>query len=149
VPTSEFTVADLLSDFDNASKSFDTWEKQLRFLKATYRLDDDCAKLLIGMRLKKKASEWFYSRLEYIEMSFERFLEELGAMFRHHESRLHLRKQFENRVWRKEKTFQEYRHDKTIMGNRVPIEKDELLEYVIEGIPDVTMRDQAYRGFRP
>lgn len=61
--------------------NYDTWEKRLRFLKATYRLDDDCAKLLIGMRLKKRAFEWFHSRPEYIEMSFERLLEELGTMF--------------------------------------------------------------------
>lgn len=142
------TVADLLSDFDGTSNNFDTWEKQLRFLKTTYRLEDDCAKLLIGMRLKKKASEWFHSKSEHIEMPFEKLLEELGTMFRHRESRLHLRKQFENRVWKKEETFQEYLHDKTIKGNLVPIEKDELLEYVIEGIPDAAMRDQArIQGF--
>lgn len=59
------TMADLLSDFDGVSNDFDTWEKQVRFLKATYRLDDDCVKLLIGMRLKKRAFEWFHSRPEY------------------------------------------------------------------------------------
>ena len=51
------TMADLLSDFDGISNNYDTWEKQLRFLKATYRLDDDSEKLLIGMRLKKRAFE--------------------------------------------------------------------------------------------
>lgn len=74
-------MADLLSDFDGTSSGFDTGERQLRFLKATYRLDDDGAKILIGMRLKKRASEWFHSRPEHIEMSFERLFEELGAMF--------------------------------------------------------------------
>ncbi|KAL6445452.1 hypothetical protein ACFW04_000792 [Cataglyphis niger] len=29
-------VADLLSDFDGVSNDFDMWEKQVRFLKATY-----------------------------------------------------------------------------------------------------------------
>lgn len=47
------TVTDLLNDFDGVSSDFDIWEKQTRFLKAAYRLDDDCAKLLVGMRLKK------------------------------------------------------------------------------------------------
>lgn len=51
-------------------------------------------------------------------------------------------------MWKKEETFQEYLHDKTIICNRVPIERDELLKYAIEGIPDVTMRDQArIQGF--
>lgn len=136
-------IADLLNDFDGISADFDTWERQARFLKTTYRLDDDCARLLIGMRLKKRAFEWFHSRSEHISMSFERLLEELRTMFRHHESKLYLRKRFENRVWKKEETFQEYTHDKIIMGNRVPIERDELLEYVIDGIPDTALRDQA------
>lgn len=57
-------------------------------------------------------------------MSFERLLEELRIMFQRHESRLYLRKRFENRVWKKEETFQEYVHEKTIMGNCVSIEKD-------------------------
>jgi len=69
-------------------------------------------------------------------------------MFRHHESKLYLRRQFENRTWKKDETFQEYLHYKTIMGNKVPVEKDELLEYAVEGIPDVMMRDQArIQGF--
>lgn len=81
-------------------------------------------------------------------MSFERLLEELRTMFRQHESRLYLRRRFESRVWKKEETFQEYIHNKTIMGNRVPIERDELLEYIIDGIPNIALRDQArIRGF--
>ncbi|XP_070168810.1 uncharacterized protein [Polyergus mexicanus] len=81
-------------------------------------------------------------------MSFESFLEELRTMFRQRESKLYLRRRFESRVWKKEETFQEYIYDKTIMGNRVPIERDELLDYVIDSIPDIALRDQArIRGF--
>lgn len=119
------TVADLLSDFDGVSNNFDVWEKRLRFLKMIYRLENDCAKLLIGMRLKNKHLR-FHSKPEYIKMSFERLLKELETMFRYRKSKLHLRRQFENHMW-KDETFQEYLHDKTIMGNKVPIEKDELL----------------------
>lgn len=59
-----------------------------------------------------------------------------------------MRRQFENRTWKKDETFQEYLHNKTIMGNKVPVEKDELLEYVIKSIRDIMMRDQArIQGF--
>jgi len=34
-------------------------------------------------------------------------------------------------------------HQKVILGNRVPIEEDELIEYVIDGIPERALRDQA------
>ncbi|XP_029155916.1 serine/arginine-rich splicing factor RS2Z33-like [Nylanderia fulva] len=34
------------------------------------------------------------------------------------------------------------------MGNRVPVDEDELLEHIIDGIPDDTLRDQArIQGF--
>lgn len=48
-------VADLLVDFDGNSGNFDIWEKQMKLLKATYRLEDDHAKILVGMKLKRKA----------------------------------------------------------------------------------------------
>ncbi|XP_067209940.1 uncharacterized protein [Linepithema humile] len=136
-------MGDLLSDFDGVSSDFSTWERQLRFVKMTYRLEDDCAKILMGMKLKKKAFEWFHSRPEHISMSFETILEKLRAMFERYESKLTIRKKFEDRAWRKEESFHEYLHDKTIMGNRVPVDKDELLEHIIDGIPDDTLRDQA------
>jgi len=34
-------------------------------------------------------------------------------------------------------------HEKIILGNRVPVDEDELREQIIDGIPDITLRDQA------
>jgi len=141
-------LADLLSDFDGISGSFDTWEKQLRFLKATYHLDGDQAKILMGSKLKKRAFEWFHSRPEYMTMPFEDLVEEFRAMFQRRESKAALRKRFESRMWRRDETFHEYVHEKIIMGNRVPVDQDEMLEHTIDGIPDVALRDQArIQGF--
>lgn len=50
---------------------------------------------------------------------------------------------FENHTRRNEKTFNEYIHDKVIMGNRVPVDKGELLDYVIFGILDEALRNQT------
>lgn len=50
-------VADLLGQFDGSSESYERWEKQVRLLKATFKLDDSQAKLLMGSRLKGKTSE--------------------------------------------------------------------------------------------
>lgn len=33
-------------------------------------------------------------------------------------------------------------HEKVILGNRVPIEADEMMNYIIDGIPDGALRDQ-------
>lgn len=39
--------------------------------------------------------------------------------------------------------FREYVHEKVIMGNRVPIEASEIIDYIIDGIPDDILRNQA------
>lgn len=136
-------VAELLSTFDGAMGNFETWEKQLRLLKRTYRLDDEHTKILIGMRLKGKALEWLHSRPELIEVSVEALLCELKIMFDHRPSRITLRKKFEERVWKKGETFSDYVHQKIILGNGIQIDEDEIGEYIIDGIPDRILRDQA------
>lgn len=139
-------VADLLGNFDGVTGDFDVWKKQVRFLKTAYCLEDDHAKILIGMRLKRRALEWLHSRPEYISMSFEALVRELRAMFRRHESKLTLRRKFENRIWKKEEAFLDYLHEKTILGNRVPIDEEELLEQIVDGIPDHAARSGTCTG---
>lgn len=46
-------------------------------------------------------------------------------------------------MWKASETFSDYYHEKIIMANRVPIAKDELIDYLLEGIPDVRLRDQT------
>ncbi|KYN02835.1 hypothetical protein ALC62_06341 [Cyphomyrmex costatus] len=95
------------------------------------------------MRLKGKALEWLHSKSEHVEMTFDHLLEELRAMFQRRQSKLEIRKKFEERVWKKDETFHKYFHEKVILGNRVPISLDEMLEYAVDGIPDETLRNQA------
>lgn len=136
-------IAELLTTFDGTTGNFETWERQLKLLKQTYRLDDEHARVLIGMRLKGKALEWLHSKPEFMEMSVEALLCELKTMFNHRPSKIVSRKKFEERVWRKEETFSDYVHQKVILGNRISIDEGELAEYIIDGIPDRTLRDQA------
>jgi hypothetical protein len=142
------TIADLLNYFDGDSEVFETWKKQVKFLRATYRFDDDVTKLLIGMRLKGRAMEWFHSKLEYIRMKSDELLDGLRSMFYHRPNKIALRHRFEERMWKKNETFRDYVHEKTIMANRIAIEDDEILGYIIDGIPDPNLRDLArVQGF--
>lgn len=54
-----------------------------------------------------------------------------------------MRKQFEERQWKKEENFMDYFHQKVILANRIKIEDDEMIDYIIAGIPDASLRDQA------
>lgn len=139
-------IADLLSPFDGSIGNYENWEMQLKLLKKTYRLSDDYVKILIGMRLKGKASEWFQSKAEYIELSVDDLLVELREMYDHRPSKVKLRKQFEARVWKSSETFHQYVHEKIILANQVPIPEDEIVEYLIDGIPEASFRDQARIG---
>lgn len=139
-------IADLLSHFDGSVGNYENWETQLKLLKKTYRLSDDYVKILIGMRLKGKASEWFQSKAEHVELSLDDLLAELREMYDHRPSKVKLRKKFEERVWRSSETFHQYVHEKIILANQVPIPEDEIVEYLIDGIPEVNFRDQARIG---
>lgn len=109
----------------------------------TYRLNDGDAKILLCMQLKGEALEWLQSHSEHIELDIEDFLAEMRKMYDHPLSKLKLRKQFEERQWKAKETFSAYYHEKTILANRVPIDEEELLEYIVEGIPNTHLRNQA------
>jgi len=64
-------------------------------------------------------------------------------MFDHRSSNLTLRKEFERRTWQTGETFRAYFHDKIIMANRISVDADEIIDYVVDGIPDPRLRDQA------
>lgn len=137
------TLGELVSDFEGKENSFETWEKQLQLVKATYHLDDNSCKMLIGLKLKGRALTWFHSNATYLELSCNELLIKIKEMFDHRVNKVTLRKQFEGRQWTPEETFPEYLHDKVILANKVPISQEELIDYVIEGIPHRQLRNQA------
>ncbi|XP_051165650.1 protein lin-28 homolog A-like [Leptopilina boulardi] len=67
----------------------------------------------------------------------------MRRMFYRRPNKTLLRKRFEERIWKREESFSEYVHDKIILANKVPIDEEERVDYIIEGIPDVSLRDQA------
>jgi len=115
----------------------------VRMLQKTYKLQEDTCRILIGLRLKGKALAWFHSRPENIAMPVEELFTELRGMFYRRPNRVAARREFEARVWKKNEKFSEYLHEKTILANLVPISEDELIDYLIDGITDPVLRDQA------
>lgn len=93
-------IADLLSDFDGNTNMFDRWEKQIRMLQQTYKLQEDACRILIGltMRLKGKALAWFHSR-KYSDAC--RRITYRVARYVSAGRKAAARKEFEARVWKK------------------------------------------------
>lgn len=141
-------IAELLSHFDGVNDSYEMWEKQVRLLATTYKLQDDFTKILIGSRLKGKAAEWFRSKPEYIETPTDDLLRAMKSMFDHRPNKLTRKKEFEERIWKKGETFSTYMHDKVILANRVPIEEEDIIDYIVDGISDLNLQNQArIQGF--
>lgn len=73
----------------------------------------------------------------------EELLSKLREMYDSRPNKLELRKKFEARTWKATESFSDYHHDKLIKANEVPIPEDEIVDYLIEGIPDHQLRNQA------
>jgi len=126
-------IAELLPEFDGTMGDFRIWRNKLKILERTYQLNDNHMKILVGLRLRGKALAWLHSADEYMLLSTEELLKGLGAMFDQLDSMV-LHNRFRARKWRKDESFSDYMHEKIILGNRVPIAEEQLLEYIIDGI---------------
>lgn len=135
-------ISDLLADFAGDKDTFDAWKGQAEILRTTYRLNEDAMKMLLSSRLKGKAREWFHSTPTHLQLTVNELFEQMDRMFNHRRSKLELRRNFEKCVWQPTESFSTYFHTK-VVANKASIAKDELVDYLIDGIPDSRMRDQA------
>lgn len=136
-------LSELLSEFSGDENTFWKWRKQFELIRTTYQLDDGTARILVSMRLKQKALQWFHSAPEHLELPVNQLLEKMQSIFDHRPAKIDLRKKFEKRTWRYEETFSSYFYDKIILANKVPVDEEELTDYIIDGIPDGIVRTQA------
>ncbi|XP_078051649.1 uncharacterized protein LOC144477786, partial [Augochlora pura] len=136
-------VRDMVGDYDGSSRDVETWEKQIRQLVWTYRLSEQTAKTMVCQKLKSRALRWYHSRPDCVELTYDQLLCELRNMFGQRASILSLRREFERRIWMVEETFSDYVHDKLVLGNRVPISDNEIIDYIVDGIPDENLRSLA------
>jgi len=137
------SICDYLCEFHGTEDTFVIWEREVKKLRTIYNLDDNSTKLLIGAKVKSRAAAWLHSKAEYIEMDADGLLAEMKKMFDHKLGKLIQKRKFEERKWKAGETYRGYHHDKIILGNQLSLGEDELVEYVIDGIPDARLRDQA------
>lgn len=67
----------------------------------------------------------------------------MKSIFYHRPAKVEQRKRFERRIWKNEKVFSDYYYDKVILASQVPIDEEELIDYLIDSIPKVNLRNQA------
>jgi len=137
------SIRELLPEYDGTDNAFWRWRQQLRLLRSSYSLDESSTRILISSRLKGRALSWFYSKAEFLTMTIEELLQEMDHMFDLRPGKLALRREFESLIWKGGEPFCDYYHDKMILANRIPIAEDEIIDYLIEGMPDQRLQNQA------
>lgn len=70
-------MKELIAYFDGNSRTYENWERQVRFIKKSYNLSDDFTKVLVSTKLKGKI-EWFHSRSDFLEISSEALVSHEG-----------------------------------------------------------------------
>jgi len=70
-------------------------------------------------------------------------VDHLRRMFDYRPTKIELRRRFEKRGWRNDESFSDYYYDKVILASKLSIDEDELIDCVIDGIPEIPLRNQA------
>ncbi|KAH8350237.1 hypothetical protein KR067_009323 [Drosophila pandora] len=77
-------------------------------------------------------------------LPLEELTAELISMFSDKVSKLEARRQFENRKWSSGESFGSYVDDKVMRGQKINIDSEEMINRIIEGIPNQGLRNQAH-----
>ena len=136
-------IAEFISDFDGDHTKAETWLKKFHMIRQAHKLDDDAVRVLFYKKIKGKAEEWLETRPELAVANADNLLMAFKEMYVKERNKVELRDRFQKRKWGVDENFRNYVHEKTILGNLVPVEQSELLDYIIEGIPDQWLRDNA------
>ncbi|XP_036342453.1 uncharacterized protein LOC118751744 [Rhagoletis pomonella] len=83
------------------------------------------------------------TQLQNIQSAYNLDDNNMRALIAKKASKLMLKRKLEARRWLISESFEEYFHAKLILANKILIGEDELVEYLVEGIPDHGLRSQA------
>ncbi|EDW43590.1 GM11952 [Drosophila sechellia] len=97
---------------------------------------------LIHYKVKSDAEIWLYSSTSATMETADKMISHLEKMFvMSKESKLSMRQKLQNCVWIKREEFSKYYNEKWQLADNLALADDEFLEYVIDGIYDVNLRN--------
>ncbi|XP_037727955.1 uncharacterized protein LOC119558615 [Drosophila subpulchrella] len=141
------TVKEMLPPFDGAVNSkvpVNTWIAQLNAIIKMYKLSEDITRMLVMSKLKDRAQIWLYSSENFLSLPAQDLLTQLAEAFQSKESKIMSRRKFQERKWQPAEDFATYFNDKTLLAAHIRIDDEELIDSIIEGIPDTLLRQQAH-----
>ncbi|XP_070855180.1 uncharacterized protein [Drosophila suzukii] len=140
-------VKEMLPPFDGAVNSkvpVNTWIAQLNAIIKMYKLSEDITRILVMSKLKDRAQIWLHSSENFLSLPVQDLLTQLAEAFQSKESKIMSRRKFQERKWQPAEDFATYFNDKTLLAAHIRIDDEELIDSIIEGIPDTLLRQQAH-----
>ncbi|XP_023033867.1 uncharacterized protein LOC111519103 [Drosophila willistoni] len=140
-----FSLAkEVLMDFNGESCS-KKWVAQLKNIGEVYNIDNTHLRMLFVCKMKGKAHSWLHSEVTRIREPriILLIMRTVNGSFWREDAQVIMRRHFEQRNWKFGEKFAVYLDDKLMLANNINIDEEELLDKVIEGIPDTGLRTQA------
>lgn len=111
--------------------------------RKTFNVEDEVMKLLVFKHLQNNAKVWLSSQEDLFTKSYLEVLNLIKTTFTFEISTFELRRKLELRKWTPEETFLDFFVAKRNLAMPLRINEAELIDYVIEGIPDRHLKNQA------
>ncbi|XP_043065519.1 uncharacterized protein LOC122320921 [Drosophila ficusphila] len=135
-------IKDFVSVYDGLTNA-NLWITQLENIKKTYRLNDIMMRGILNSKLTGEAHRWLHARPNWICENIDDLWQQFKITFEFKENKLRIRKNFEQRKWQPGEPFGLYFNEKLVLANKLTIDEDELIEYIIDGIPNRQIKNQV------
>lgn len=141
--SSMFQLAkEFLSEYTGET-SVHNWMAQLDSVAQLYQLSDIQRKLLCMAKFKGNALNWLHTDPKRIAMPLNELLDQFVEAFGVKMSKAEMRRKYEARIWDAKEKFAAYFECKSQLAHDINLDEDELIDGIIEGIPDEALRTQA------
>ncbi|XP_036347796.1 uncharacterized protein LOC118757169 isoform X1 [Rhagoletis pomonella] len=118
------------------------WRAQVVHLLEDLKVNKETLALVVQMKLKGAAATWYNTNKMFLR-SLDAVLKEMTAIFARSDNLLVTRRRFEKRSWSYEESFANYFNEKCLLSSGLNVVDTELVEYIIDGIPDKQLQVQA------
>ncbi|KRK05672.1 uncharacterized protein Dyak_GE27429 [Drosophila yakuba] len=148
-PENELKILKLQNEIDqlkNKQQRSNDTDSSISFeiLKEIVKVGDEMMRALIHYKVKGDAEIWLYSSTSATMDTADKMLSHLEKMFvMSKKSKLSMRQNLQNCVWIRGEECSKYYNEKWQLADNLALAEDEFLEYVIDGIHDVNLRNLA------
>ncbi|XP_041566066.1 uncharacterized protein LOC121467822 [Drosophila elegans] len=136
------TMKEQLPEF-NGDGNINEWLLVVKNVRNVFKVSDDVRRPLICSRLNGNANFWLSSRPSLLSGSIDLILAQLKIIFGTKDNVLEMRRKFENRQWQFGEKFAIYYIDKPTLAQDIAMTVHELVQYLIDGIQNVQLKNKA------